>query len=74
MHLKHQMNENFTILIYSEDTRLKQDMRLKCDEIYFDQFINLDKSKIGDVVLTCRPFIFVKSLEQKTNGLLDDGV
>ena len=66
MHLKHQMIENFTILIYSEDTRLKQDMKLKCDEKYFDQFINLDKSKIGDVVLTCRPFIFAKSLEQKT--------
>jgi hypothetical protein len=68
------MNENFTILIYSKDTRLKQDMKLKCDEKYFDQFINLDKSKIGDVVLTCRPFIFAKSLEQKTNGLLVDGV
>jgi hypothetical protein len=64
------MIENFTILIYSEDTRLKQDMKLKCDE----KFINLDKSKIGDVVLSCRPFIFAKSLEQKTNGLLVDGV
>jgi hypothetical protein len=63
------MIENFIILIYSEDTRLKQDMKLKCDDKYFDQFINLEKSKNGDVVLTCRPFIFAKSLEQKVDGV-----